>query len=143
MESNEKLIEIAERIKEMREIMGFTAEDMAEKTEVDTNIYLFLFLIVPFAIFRFINSRVELKRAKRDNNTYKIGVGYITFLSALFSVMEVIAIVCKPLPVGIKIALVVIAIIVLQIIVAVISIIFFVYWFRSLIVNRRSRERRT
>lgn len=40
MESNEKLIEIAERIKEMREIMGFTAEAMAEKTEISVEKYL-------------------------------------------------------------------------------------------------------
>ena len=40
MEPNEKLIEIGARIKEMREIMGFTAEDMAEKTEVSLDKYL-------------------------------------------------------------------------------------------------------
>ena len=40
MESNEKLIEIAGRIKEMREIMGFTPEDMAIKTDVPVQKYL-------------------------------------------------------------------------------------------------------
>ena len=34
--SYEKLVEVAERIKEMREIMGFSVEEMAEKTEVTT-----------------------------------------------------------------------------------------------------------
>ncbi|HAL63730.1 MAG TPA: acyl-CoA synthetase, partial [Clostridiales bacterium] len=40
MEPNAKLIEIAERIKEMREIMGFSVQDMAEKTEVTAQKYL-------------------------------------------------------------------------------------------------------
>ncbi len=40
--SNEKLIEIAERIKEMREIMGFSVEEMARKTEVTTTEYVAL-----------------------------------------------------------------------------------------------------
>ena len=31
---NEKLLEVARRIREMREISGFTVEEMAEKTEV-------------------------------------------------------------------------------------------------------------
>ena len=38
--SYEKLVEVAERIKEMREIMGFSVEEMAEKTEVTTEEYL-------------------------------------------------------------------------------------------------------
>lgn len=38
--SYEKLVEVAERIKEMREIMGFSVEDMAEKTEVTVEEYL-------------------------------------------------------------------------------------------------------
>ena len=36
---NEKLIEVAERIREMREISGFTVEEMAEKTEVSVSEY--------------------------------------------------------------------------------------------------------
>ena len=34
-----QLSEIAERIKEMRDIMGWTVSDMAEKTEVSTDEY--------------------------------------------------------------------------------------------------------
>ncbi len=37
--SNEKLLEVAVRIKEMREICGISIEDMAEKTEVTPNEY--------------------------------------------------------------------------------------------------------
>ena len=37
--SNDKLFEVAERIREMREIFGFSAEDMAKKTEVSTEDY--------------------------------------------------------------------------------------------------------
>ncbi|MDD6735261.1 MAG: AMP-binding protein [Clostridiales bacterium] len=37
--AEEKLIEIAERIKEMREIMGFSVQEMAEKTEVSVEEY--------------------------------------------------------------------------------------------------------
>ena len=36
---NEKLMEVAERIREMREISGFTVEEMAEKTEVTVEEY--------------------------------------------------------------------------------------------------------
>ena len=36
---NEKLVEVAERIREMREISGFTPEEMAEKTEVSVAEY--------------------------------------------------------------------------------------------------------
>ena len=36
---NEKLIEVAERIREMREISGFSVEEMAEKTEVSVSEY--------------------------------------------------------------------------------------------------------
>ena len=36
---NEKLIEVAKRIREMREISGFTVEEMAEKTEVTVSEY--------------------------------------------------------------------------------------------------------
>lgn len=37
--AEEKLFEIAERIKEMREIMGFSVQEMAEKTEVSVDEY--------------------------------------------------------------------------------------------------------
>ena len=36
---NEKLIEVAKRIREMREISGFSVEEMAEKTEVSVSEY--------------------------------------------------------------------------------------------------------
>ena len=41
MESNttNKLFEVAQRIKEMRDICGFTIEEMAEKTEVTVEQY--------------------------------------------------------------------------------------------------------
>ena len=37
---NEKLIEVAERIREMREISGFSVEEMAEKTEISVAEYI-------------------------------------------------------------------------------------------------------
>ena len=37
---NEKLVEVAERIREMREISGFSVEEMADKTEVTVSEYL-------------------------------------------------------------------------------------------------------
>ncbi len=36
---NEKLVEVAKRIREMREISGFSVEEMAEKTEVSVSEY--------------------------------------------------------------------------------------------------------
>ena len=37
---NEKLLEVARRIREMREISGFSVEEMAEKTEVTREEYV-------------------------------------------------------------------------------------------------------
>ena len=44
-DSANKLYEVALRIREMREIAGFTPEEMAQKTEVPVSAYLELSLI--------------------------------------------------------------------------------------------------
>ena len=36
---NESLLDVAQRIREMREIFGYTVEEMAEKTEVSFSDY--------------------------------------------------------------------------------------------------------
>ena len=38
-QTSNQLMEIASRIRELRDIMGWTPEQMAEKTEVDLEIY--------------------------------------------------------------------------------------------------------
>ena len=95
---------------------------MAEKINVDTNIYLFLFLIIPFAIMRLVNARVELKRARRNNDTYHVAVGYISLISGMFSLLEVAAIAIHQLPKVAKIIIIIVLVVALQIFVWVVCI---------------------
>lgn len=114
---------------------------MAEKINVDTNIYLFLFLIIPFAIMRLVNARVELKRARRNHDTYHVAVGYISLISGMFSLLEVAAIAIHQLPKVAKIIIIIVLVVALQIFVWVVCISLIVHCFRGLFQNRRGVEK--
>ena len=114
---------------------------MSEKITVDTNIYLFLFLIIPFAIMRLINARRCLKNSRITNNTYMVGIGYISLITAMFSILEIAAIACHTFHKTAKIIIVIILVAIIQIFVWVVCISFIVHWARSLFQNRRSREK--
>lgn len=115
---------------------------MAGQVDNDTNAYMFLFFIVPFAILRFIMAHVNLKRSRTDGNTYQIALGYISLLAALFSSLEVFAICFQPLSsTPLKITLMVILVVALQIALHIICITLFIFWIKGLIQNRRGKEK--
>lgn len=115
---------------------------MTNKASVDTNIYLFLFMIIPFGIIRFISAIKGIKSNRRENNTYKLGISYISLLGAVFALLEITAILCHPLNTVIRTIFIVLMVIVVKIFVLVIAVVFIVHWIRSLIINRRGKERK-
>ena len=116
---------------------------MINKVNVGTNIYLFLFMVIPMALYRLITSNKSIKSNRRNNNTYRLGVSLIGLVSVFFSLLEVVAISCHELPVvWLRVVFIVLAIIAAKIAVIVVSIIFVVHWFRSIILNRHSKERK-
>lgn len=116
---------------------------MTDKLNVGANIYLFLFLIIPFAIMRFINAFRDVRTYKRENNTYRLGVGYISLITAFFSVLEIIAIAGHAINnTVLRYVLVISFVVIIKIIVLVLCVIFIVHWIRSLIINRKGKEKR-
>lgn len=115
---------------------------MMEKVEADTNIYLFLFFIVPFMILRFITAHTNLKRSRTTGDIYQIGIGYISLLSALFSSLEVFAILMHTLNKTLKLTFMIILVVALQIALMIICITMIVFCVKGRIVNRKSREKR-
>ena len=114
---------------------------MGEKINVDTNIYLFLFLIVPFAIMRFINAHRDLKKSRTEGDTYRIASGYLSLITAVFSMLEIVAIACHTFNKGAKLTIIIILSIFIQIFVWVICITLLVFFGRGIFQNRRSREK--
>ena len=90
---------------------------------------------------RLVNARVELKRARRNNDTYHVAVGYISLISGMFSLLEVAAIAMHQLPKTAKIIIMIVLVIALQIFVWVVCISFIVHWARGLFQNRRGVEK--
>lgn len=115
---------------------------MIGKIESDTNIYLFLFFIIPFAVLRFVTAHVNLKRSRANGDTYRIGLGYISLLSAFFSSLEIFAISLHHLSiVPLKVTIIIILVAALLIAVHIICITLFVFWIKGMIQNRRSKEK--
>ena len=116
---------------------------MAEKVNTGSNIYLFLFMIIPMAIMRFITSNKSVKRNRKENNTYKLGISLIGVVTLFFTILEIVAISCHAMPVvWLRYVIIIIAVIAVKIAVIVTAIIFIVHWLRSIILNRRSKERK-
>ena len=115
---------------------------MIQKANAGTNIYLFLFMIIPMAIMRFITSNKSIRRNRRENNTYKLGVSLIGLVSVFFTILEIVAIACHEMHVVFRYVVIIGAIIAVKIAVIVVAIIFLIHWLRSIILNRRSKERK-
>ena len=115
---------------------------MTHDALVGKDILLFLFIIAPFGILRFINAIKTVRVSRRENDTYKLGVGYISLISAFFSLVEIAAISTYFAPKVAKYITVIFNVVVLQIVVLVICITFIVHFFRSLILNRKSKEKK-
>ena len=116
---------------------------MIQKANTGTNIYLFLFFMVPMAFVRLITSGKSIRKNRRENNTYKLGVSLVGLVSLFFTILQVVAIVFHNIPiVWIRYFFIILAIIAAKIAVIVVAIIFVIHWLRSIILNSRRKERR-
>ena len=115
---------------------------MSTDAALGKNILLFLFIIAPFGLLRFINAIKTIRVSRRENDTYKLGVGYISLISAFCSLLEIAAISTFFAPKIVKYIAVIFNVAVLQVVVIVICISFIVHFFRSLIINRKGREKK-
>lgn len=116
---------------------------MIQKANTGTNIYLFLFMIVPMAFVRFLLANKNVRRNRRENNTYRLGISLISLVSLFFSILEIVAITMHEVPiVWLRYVFIILAIIIAKIAVIVVAIIFVIHWIRSMILNRRSKERK-
>ena len=115
---------------------------MIQKANTGTNIYLFLFFIIPMGIMRFITSNKSIRRNRKENNTYKLGISLIGLVSVFFTILEIVAISCHELGTVLRFFVIISAIIIAKIVMIVVAIIFVVHWLRSIILNRHSKERK-
>lgn len=116
---------------------------MIQKANTGANIYLFLFMIVPMAIMRFISSNKAIRTNRKENNTYKLGISLIGLVCVFFSILEIVAISCHELPITwLRVVFIIIAIIMAKIAVIIVSIIFVIHWVRSIILNNWFKERK-
>lgn len=116
---------------------------MIEKANAGSNIYLFLFMIVPMAIFRWITANKNIRANRRGNNTYRLGISLIGLVNVFFTLLEVLAISCHEIPVDwLRVIIIVLGIIAVKVSVIVVAIIFVIHWIRSMVLNSRRKERR-
>ena len=115
---------------------------MIQKANAGTNIYLFLFVIIPMAIMRFVTTNKSIRRNRRENNTYRLGISLTGLVSVFFTLLEILAIACHEIHVIFRFVFIIGGIIVVKIAVIVVAIIFVIHWMRSIILNGRRRERR-
>ena len=116
---------------------------MIQKANAGTNIYLFLFMIIPMAMMRLVTTNKSIRNNRRNNNTYRLGISLTGLVSLFFTILEIVAIACHGMTiVWIRYVFIILAIIAAKIAVIVVSIIFVIHWFRSIILNRRSKERK-
>ena len=115
---------------------------MIQKSNAGTNIYLFLFMIIPMAIMRFITSNKSIRKNRKDNNTYRLGVSLVGLVSVFFTILEIVAIACHEIHIIFRFVFIITAIVAVKIAVIIVAIIFVVHWIRSIILNNRRKERR-
>lgn len=116
---------------------------MIQKANAGANIYLFLFMIIPMAIVRWITANKNIKANRKGNNTYRLGVSLIGLVNVFFTILEVVAISCHQLPIAwLRYVIIILAIIAVKISVIVVAFIFIIHWIRSMILNSRRKERR-
>ena len=113
---------------------------MLDKSNTGTNVYLFLFMIVPFGIMRFVNAVRETRNGRINNNTYKLGLGYISLIGGFFALLEIVAILSHGMNVVLKYILIIGMVVIVKLAVLIICVIFIVHFVRSLIINRKSKE---
>ena len=115
---------------------------MIQKANAGTNVYLFLFMIIPMAIMRFVSSNKSIRKNRRENNTYRLGISLTGLVSVFFTILEIVAIACHEIHVIFRFVFIITAIVAVKIAVIVVAIIFVIHWMRSVILNSRRKERR-
>ena len=116
---------------------------MIQKANAGSNIYLFLFMIIPMAIIRWFMANKNIRANRKGNNTYRLGISLIGLVNVFFTILEVVAISCHELPVvWLRYVIIILAIIAVKISVIVVAFIFVIHWIRSMILNSRRKERR-
>lgn len=114
---------------------------MLNKIEVSSDIYLFLFVTIPLCIFRFIAAGRGINKSRNTGDTYRLGLGYISLIAAFFNLLETVAIGSYNANIVLKYLIVISTVVVLKIVVIIVVLIFLVHAIRSLVVNRKSKER--
>lgn len=114
---------------------------MVTDANVGKNIYLFLFIVVPFGILRLVTAVKGIRKYRRENDTYHLGLGYISLISVFFSLTEIIAITMYFAPTILKYITIIGVVSILQIVVLIVCVTFVIHFVRSLIINRRGKEK--
>lgn len=112
---------------------------ITNKMNLGANIYLFLFITIPFGILKFILAIRSIRVNRRQNDTYRLGLGYISLIGALFSMLEIVAISLHDLQNVFKWVATIFSVTVVKVFVLVVAVTFVVHWIRSLIINRKKR----
>ncbi len=116
---------------------------MIQKANAGSNVYMFLFFTVPMAIMRLVTTGKSIKNNRRANNTYRLGVSLSGLVTLFFTFLEIAAIAFHSFPiVWMRFVLIIPPIAVAKIAVIVVAFIFVIHWFRSIILNRRGREKK-
>ena len=122
--------------------MVFLMIDKATNVGMDIN--LLLFILIPLCILRFVFAGINIKNHSKGNNTYRVGLAYLSLISAFFSLCEIVAILTRLLPEGVtalRYTIIIVSIIAIKVLVLIIALIFVIYFFRSIILNRRKKEK--
>ena len=116
---------------------------MIQKVNTGANIYLFLFFIIPMALWRFLTSNRSVRANRKANNTYKLGVSLMGIVSSFFSLLEIVAIAVHNVPIEwVRYVIIIAAIAIVKIAVLIVAVIFIIHWIRSMILNSKRKERR-
>lgn len=91
--------------------------------------------------FRFIAAGRGINKSRNTGDTYRLGLGYISLIAAFFNLLETVAIGSYNANIVLKYLIVISTVVVLKIVVIIVALIFLVHAIRSLVVNRKSKER--
>ena len=116
---------------------------MIQRVNTGTNLYLFLFYIIPMAIWRFIASNSSVKKNRKGNKTYQLGLSLMGIIFSFMSLLEIVAIAAHNIPiVWLRYVIIILVIAIVKVAVIVVAVIFTIHWIRSMILNSRRKEKR-
>ena len=111
-----------------------------EQMNGTTNFLLFIFLLLPFAILRLLNAINDLKTAKRTNNLYIKGLGYLSLISAIFTLLAMSSLSISYFPETLKALSAYFLFALIQLYLFIMLLIMFIAGFKGLITNRVDRK---